>query len=142
MSIEQRILIYDPDFDDYNTGPTIQENLGVPFYIKNFPAFMWTQLDPLSTWSLWKDYGYRIDTSFAQTFMSASPQLPAEHYLPVADETGSGFLEESLCQWDISCQEISREAVADLCWMGMEELLSEAGGPQTEQSFIAFIRGH
>ena len=140
--VQQRILVHDPDFDDYNTGPTIQENLGVPLYIKSFPTFMRTQLDSLSTWSLWKDYGYQIDTSFAQTFMSTSPQLPAEHYLPVADEPGSEFLEKSLQQWDITCQEISREAVADICWMGMEELLSEAGGARTKQSFNAFIQGH
>ncbi|KIJ35443.1 hypothetical protein M422DRAFT_262405 [Sphaerobolus stellatus SS14] len=71
----QNIIIrIDPDFDDYNTGPTLQETIGVPQHIKNFPIFNQTQLDPLSIWSLWTDYGYLIDNKFAQTLISQSPE--------------------------------------------------------------------
>ncbi|KIJ26700.1 hypothetical protein M422DRAFT_272209 [Sphaerobolus stellatus SS14] len=56
--VKRKIIRIDPDFDDYNTGPIIQETMGVPHHIKNFLIFNPIQLDPLSIWSLWTDYGY------------------------------------------------------------------------------------
>ncbi|KIJ30150.1 hypothetical protein M422DRAFT_268394 [Sphaerobolus stellatus SS14] len=70
--VKQKIIRIDP-------GPTIQEKMGVPQHIKNFPIFNQTQLDPLSIWSLWTDYEYQIDNNFAQTFISQSPEQPEEH---------------------------------------------------------------
>ncbi|KIJ30938.1 hypothetical protein M422DRAFT_267456 [Sphaerobolus stellatus SS14] len=37
--VKRNIIRIDPDFDDYNTGPTLQETMGVPQHITNFPIF-------------------------------------------------------------------------------------------------------
>ncbi|KIJ31182.1 hypothetical protein M422DRAFT_267132 [Sphaerobolus stellatus SS14] len=135
-----KTLKIDPDFDDYNTGPTIQENLGVPLYIKNIPIFNWTQLEPLSIWSLWKDYGYRIDNNFTQTFTSKKPYLVEEHYLPIAPNLGEESLER-LRRWDLTRNQYVRVAFTDICFLGMEEMINLAGERKAETNFDLFIRG-
>ncbi|KIJ30018.1 hypothetical protein M422DRAFT_268479, partial [Sphaerobolus stellatus SS14] len=136
-----KIIRIDPDFDDYNTGPTLQETMGVPQHIKNFPIFNRTQLDPLSIWSLWTDYGYQIDNNFAQTFISQFPEQPEEHYLPINELSGEHILPESLKRWDLTHRNSTREAISDICFLGMQELLGLAGDPRSGNGFDLFIRG-
>ncbi|KIJ28255.1 hypothetical protein M422DRAFT_270490 [Sphaerobolus stellatus SS14] len=140
-SVKQKIIRIDPDFDDYNTGPTIQETMGVPHHIKNFPIFNRTQLDPLSIWSLWTDYGYQIDNNFAETFISQSPEHPEEHYLPINHQSGEHILPESLKRWDLTRRNQTREAISDICFLDMQELLELAGDPRSGNGLDLFIRG-
>ncbi|KIJ28756.1 hypothetical protein M422DRAFT_269969 [Sphaerobolus stellatus SS14] len=139
--VKRKIIRIDPDFDDYNTGPTIQETMGVPHHIKNFPIFNRTQLDPLSIWSLWTDYGYPIDNNFAQTFISQSPEQPEEHYLPINHQSGEHILPESFKRWDLTHRNNTREAISDICFLDMQELLELAGDIKSGNGFDLFIRG-
>ncbi|KIJ36522.1 hypothetical protein M422DRAFT_261082 [Sphaerobolus stellatus SS14] len=114
--------------------------MGVPLYIKNIPILNQTQLEPLSIWSLWKDYGYRIDNNFTQTFTSKKPYLVEEHYLPIAPNLGEESLER-LRGWDLTRNQDVRVAFTDICFLGMEEMINLAGERKAETNFDLFIRG-
>jgi hypothetical protein len=128
-------------FDDFNTGPTIQDNQDVPLHIKNIPIFNRTQLEPLSVYSLWRDYGYRIDSNFALSFNSKVPFMPEEHYLPIAESTGDHVLVDQLKQWSLSRGEHKRMAVSQIRILGMEEMTRIAGEKGSLTSIDLFTRG-
>ncbi|KIJ24252.1 hypothetical protein M422DRAFT_275023 [Sphaerobolus stellatus SS14] len=96
-----KIIRIDPDFDDYNTGHTIQETMGI---------------------------------------LSASEQ-PEEHYLPINHHSGEHILPESLKRWDLTRRNNTREAISDICFLGMQELLELAGDIKSGNGFDLFIRG-
>ncbi|KIJ28710.1 hypothetical protein M422DRAFT_270012 [Sphaerobolus stellatus SS14] len=139
--IKRNIITIDPNFDDYNTGPTIQEHRGVPLHIKNTPIFFRTQLEPLGIWSLWQDYGYRIDNNFAQTLTSETPYLVEEHYLPIAEVPGQEHILQSLKEWDLSRKRDPKITISDICFLGMEEMLALADGKTPNTDFDLFVRG-
>jgi hypothetical protein len=69
-------------FDDYYGGPTIEDCLDEP--ISNFPLNPYGVPTQRSCWEEFKDYGYRIQPSFALAFNIQEPVLVAEHILPNA----------------------------------------------------------
>ena len=107
------------NFDDYETGPTVEENMGIPLYIQNFSMWLSDYIQPISVWSDWKDYGYRIDNHFPLCFLSAKPYMPVEHYLPISEDTGEKVYTYTLDKWSLSRQNDGREAHALLRYMGM-----------------------
>ncbi|KIJ25955.1 hypothetical protein M422DRAFT_273046 [Sphaerobolus stellatus SS14] len=44
-------------------------------------------------------------------------------------------------QWDLTCRNNTREAISDICFLGMPELLDLAGDPKSGNGFDLFIRG-
>jgi hypothetical protein len=129
------------NFDDFNTGPTIQDNMEVPLRIQNIPIFNRTQLEPLSIFSQWRDYGYRKDSHFALSFNSKTPYIPQEHYLPIAESTGEHILIQELEKWSLSRNKHDRMAVAHIHVMGMEEMLQNAEEQGSPSSQDLFTRG-
>ncbi|KAG9035741.1 hypothetical protein FS837_001843, partial [Tulasnella sp. UAMH 9824] len=70
-------------FDDYTDGPSMEDNTGVPIAILNFPVDPYAKQIYRSIWTMFRDYGYRLEPSFYQLFNREPPMMVAEHLLPV-----------------------------------------------------------
>jgi hypothetical protein len=139
-------LKFENDFDNYNTGPTIEAKLGVSLSIRNFPTNPYGQRDELSCWTEFCDYGYRLDRNFALTFNCDNPLDPLAHFLPVADPTG---YEERLDEEMAGGYSIARGqndtrgpvAIGPVTTMGARDMIKKAGSLNSNASFDLFIRG-
>jgi hypothetical protein len=78
-----------------------------------------------SPWELFRDWGYHIEPEFALMFASSTPQKVIEHLLPQP-------------QPHLKEDELTHE---DVCVMGMEEMLDEAGNEGNTGSMEIFIKG-
>ena len=128
------------DFDEYYLGPTIEDCASYPRYLDNFPTNPYAMVTHPSIWDIFKDYGYRLEPSFALMFNNERPELVREHLLPIGRPSHP----------DRSCSEpysLSREgeprdvAVIDVAVMGLEKMLEEAGDPGSDASIDAFVLG-
>lgn len=70
-------------FDDYTEGPVQEDNVTVPMEIQNLPDNPYAQRTYSSCWTMFKDYGYRIQPSFHQLFNKEPPQLLLPHILSI-----------------------------------------------------------
>src|ERR1700685_3897089 len=78
-----------------------------------------------SPWELFRDWGYRIEPEFALMFACSKPQKVIEHLLPPPRS-------------HVKKDELTH---ADVCVMGMEEMLDEAGNEGSTGSMEIFIKG-
>ncbi|KIJ33801.1 hypothetical protein M422DRAFT_264263 [Sphaerobolus stellatus SS14] len=118
--VKQKIIRIDPNFDDYNTGPTIQE----------------TMVSGLS--------GLTMDIELIITLpRHSSPnfQNSLRSIMPINHQSGDHVLPESLKRWDLTCRNNTREAISDICFLGMQKLLELAGDRKSGNGFDLFIRG-
>jgi hypothetical protein len=81
-----------------------------------------------SPWELFRDWGYHIEPEFALMFASSTAQKVIEHILPPP----LPHLKE------VRVDELTHE---DVCVMGMEEMLDEAGNEGTTGSMEIFVKG-
>lgn len=78
-------LPFDPQFDDYYNGPTMDSLLEIPPEIMGYDASLVYLANQILTspWSTFKDYGYRLLPSYAQNFDLGEPVMFKEHLCPV-----------------------------------------------------------
>jgi hypothetical protein len=129
-------------FDDYYGGPTIEDCLEDP--ISNFPLNPFAVPTKRSCWEDFKDYGYRLQPSFALAFNIQEPVLVEEHILPIAPPLIR--LEDTLLQTQRNPVGSKRDGskpvtVSDSMTMGLEQLLLESGLEGSETSMKAFVTG-
>lgn len=78
-----RNRMYHQPFDDYYNGPTLEDNPTIPIAIINFPLHPYGQRTESSVWTQYRDYGFRYERSFYQTFNKEQAIKAIEHFLPV-----------------------------------------------------------
>ena len=81
-----------------------------------------------SPWELFRDWGYHIKPEFTLMFASSMPQKVIEHLLPPP-------------QPQLKKDKEDEPTNEDVCVMGMEEMLDEAGNEGTIGSIEIFIKG-
>jgi hypothetical protein len=148
ITIPAQRMIFLPDnraFDDYFGGPTIEDCLEDS--VSNFPLNPYAQPSVRSCWEDFKDYGYRLQPSFALVFNVQEPILVEEHILPIApklthsnDHVAGGYSLERNHKHGKS-RGRSRVVVTDASTMGIEEFLEEAGSEGSLTSRRAFVNG-
>jgi hypothetical protein len=80
-------LPFDENFDDYYNGPSLEDMRWLsrtqdgPFYTITNGIVQRTTRSP---WELFKDYGFRLERSFALMFNRSMPEHTAEHMIPVS----------------------------------------------------------
>jgi hypothetical protein len=131
------------NFDEYYLGPTLEDMIDYPAHLDNFPLNPYAKPTVRGPWETFKDYGYRLEPSFALMFNNADPILVADHVLPVGERSASlAHLQKITGDYDISRKgEKKTVHVDDVGVMGMEEMLIAAGGSGSEESFDVFVRG-
>ena len=81
------LLPFDPKFDDYEGGPTLEELAPIPeTHLQLQPSLMYICKQIMLTaapYSKFKDYGYRLLPSFAQAFNLGKPFRIEDHLCPV-----------------------------------------------------------
>jgi hypothetical protein len=100
-----------------------------------------------SSWDDFKDYGYRLLTSFALAFNIQEPILIEEHVLPIApqlprsnDHVAGGYsLDRKTRHRDGAATK--GVVVEDASTMGIEEFMEEAGSVPSPISLHAFVNG-
>jgi hypothetical protein len=159
------LLPFKADFDDYLSGPTIQEVNDVGRHrpeLDNFPTHDRRHMDPLSIHEHWVDYGFRILPSFHQMLYLHDPQGHRAHFMPVPSEAvpkpnvrgvarADSFL--MLQPW---CAQIGnfepldltrvrgeeRKAIVnDFYKVSLSEMLRMAPDPRTEHGIRTFVKG-
>lgn len=127
-------------YDDYLEGPTIEDHATYPKYLDNFPTNPYATLIWPSCWDQFKDYGYRLEPSFALGFNNDSPILVEEHTLPVG--TPSPLIDRSTFQYSISRYGENVPVTIDDCveW-GLEQLLDHAADERGIFDFDHIVRG-
>lgn len=72
-------------FDDYYNGPTCEDNPAIPISIINFPLNPYGQQMRERVWTMFRDYGFRIEPSFYQMFNRGAPNTEdvRHHLLPI-----------------------------------------------------------
>ena len=135
------------DFDEYYQGPTIEDNYDGPRYLYNFPTNPYAMHTEPGPWSTFKDYGYRLEPSFALMFNNEQPIMVREHLLPIGERPAMvdqlAHLEKITGDYNLSRngKEGQTIQVNDIVSMGMEEMLQDTGGPNTVESMKAFVCG-
>jgi hypothetical protein len=132
------------NFDEYFLGPTLEDNATYPKYLDNFPTNPYAMPTIRSSWEHFRDYGYRLEPSFALMFNNLDPILVQEHLLPV----GTSLAGESISDHITGDYSLARRGhedinvdVNDIVTMGMEDMLSHAGRENSIESFNAFVCG-
>jgi hypothetical protein len=146
LTDEQTIFTLLPSnllFDEYHNGPTIEDNYTYPKHLDNYPTNPFAIPTTRSCWESFKDYGYRIEPSFALAFNSDQPWMVKEHLLPVGpQQEAETVLDRITGGYSLDRHGLStRVDVNDIRSMGMERMLEEAGAPGTPSSFYAFVCG-
>jgi hypothetical protein len=136
------------DFDEYYLGPTIEDNYDGPRYLYNFPTNPFAMVTEPGPWSTFKDYGYRLEPSFALMFNNEKPIMVREHLLPVGERAAMdsqlAHLEKITGDYNLTRNDGTEGQtirVDDVTSMGMEEMLLDTGGPNTMESMKAFVCG-
>lgn len=82
VSTARRFLKHDDKFDNYYDGPTIEEMRNVP---ETRSIVLGNQILKWAAWNSFLNYGYRLLTSFHQTYhlQPPSPELVMQHFLAV-----------------------------------------------------------
>lgn len=129
-------------FDDYYGGPTIEDCLDEP--ISNFPLNPYGVPTQRSCWEEFKDYGYRIQPSFALAFNIQEPVLVAEHILPNAPKRRR--LNDAPQQRRDHTSQSRKGAkttvdVKDVITLGLEEMVTQSGVEGSKKSMDAFLTG-
>ena len=138
-----KFLPDDLSFDDYYGGPTIEDCLDEP--ISNFPLNPYGVPTQRSCWEEFKDYGYRIQPSFALAFNIQDPVLVAEHILP--DASKRQRLNDIPQQRRDHTSRSRKGAkttvdVNDIVTLGLEEMLKRNCPEGSKRSMDAFLTGH
>lgn len=121
-------LPFNKDFDDYNNGPSLEDMNWLSrtqdgaFYVVTSGH---VQKSTRSPWELFKDYGYRLEPSFALMFNKSQPKFTAEHMIPIGDVEP---MIPSSPHWDTQV-------------LSMSDMLQEAGGIGSETSMKMFVKG-
>jgi hypothetical protein len=132
------------DFDEYLRGPTVEDVMDYIIRPDNFPTNPYAMPTVRGPWETFKDYGYRLEPSFALMFNNQDPVYVKEHLLPVGKrDPGNAHLENITGDYIITRNgEIATTvSVDDVVSMGMEEMLASAGNPNSETSLKAFVCG-
>ena len=130
-------------FDDYYGGPTIEDCLDDP--ISNFPLNPYGVPTQRSCWEEFKDYGYRIQPSFALAFNIQEPVLVTEHILPNSPKC-KRLNDTPQERRDHTTQ--SRKGgkttvnVNDVVTLGLEGMLTQNGLEGSKRSMDAYVTGH
>jgi hypothetical protein len=120
-------LPFNNNFDNYFDGPSLEDMNWLSrtqdgaFYIV---AQGHAQKSTRSPWELFKDYGYRLEPSFALMFNKSQPYFAAEHMIPIGDVEPKN----PPSHWDIQV-------------LSMSDLLQDAGGIGSETSMKMFVKG-
>ena len=129
-------------FDDYYGGPTIEDCLEES--ISNYPIDLYPVPTPRSCWEEFKDYGYRIQPSFALAFNEQVPILVEDHILPIApkrqrlDDTPQQTRNRTSRSGKVEKTTVD---VKDTITLGLEEMLTRNGVEGSKRSTAAFVTG-
>jgi hypothetical protein len=141
------LLPDDLSFDEFFGGPTIED--GLEDAVCNFPSNPYATITRSSCWERFKDYGYRLQASFALAFNVQEPILVEEHILPIAPKrthkndhvTGGYSLERKSKRRNGRMNGTTEVVVPDGSTMGIEEFLKDARLEGSQASLEAFVNG-
>jgi hypothetical protein len=125
----------DSGYDEYESGPTMEENEPIPDTITPFGEINLVYLANqviTNPWSTFRDHGYRIEPDFSQAFHLGPPTMVKEHIMPSKLKYEGG--EEQVMT------EISRRGepieISDLEIMGAKEIMSLPSDGVTNHSAL------
>lgn len=116
----------DSSFDDYETGATLEELDPISDTIIQLASASLTYIaNKILTvpWETYKDYGWRIQPSFFQTFDPTDPILVAEHTIPNV-VTKDALSQNMELEWN------------DTVTMGLQDMISEARSMGNNDLFL------
>lgn len=132
-------------FDDYLSGPTIEDMLEYPAYKDDFPINPFSRPFMQSSWKYFKDYGYRIQNDFAVAFNRQEPIMVPEHLIPAVNPPAGPpqCLEDAINGVTLvgrsgSSQQIQ---VNDVEILGMKEMLDRVAVLGVTDRIRAFMCG-
>jgi hypothetical protein len=115
------------DFDDYFDAPSDEAILNLKVHGLAFQASLAYVLDRSfitpSSWSAFRDYGYRLGTDFGQAFDLKKPVMVAEHICPVALEKPPRSIMDYRPSLHVLGRHGRRIEVNDFELLGLQELL-------------------
>ncbi|KDQ05693.1 hypothetical protein BOTBODRAFT_182311 [Botryobasidium botryosum FD-172 SS1] len=99
-----------------------------------------------SIWAIWRDYGYRIQPHFMQSFWLGEPQEACSHILTPGDTGGLPLAEAEDLPPARHRARHSRTgdgeaAPDDMAVLGLGEMLAQAGASGTKSAHDMFVRG-
>jgi hypothetical protein len=141
-------LRHDPHFDDYDSGPTREELRAYEDPICNFPFNPYAQPFRKSFWTTFRDYGYRLLSSFPHMVYLGEPAQIEEHILRdgLPDDYDPGQLYPNVFKKGFN---LSRSAYPDLLKakymdveiMGAQEMLNSIDNEFSWEGHDLFVRG-
>src|ERR1700677_3270143 len=114
-------------------------------YLNNFPTKPYARITERGPWETFKDYGHRLEPSFALMFNNEQPIMVWEHLLPVGEQAAMGeqlaHLEKITGGYTLmqNGKDVEQIKVDDVIIMGMEEMLAHADTPNMIDSMKAFV---
>jgi hypothetical protein len=126
----QRFIPLPPNntFDDYFGGPSLEDMCWLqrpPGVSEFFLSGWYPQPTIRSPWELFKDYGYRLEPSFALMFNNEDPSYVIDHLLPI----GHSQLDQVFPN------------ATDTRIFSMADMLEEAGESGSQMSRELFVKG-
>jgi len=113
-------------FDDFFDGPSLENMHWLQRPSLENLASGWYPLPTVrSPWELFKDYGYRLEPSFALMFNNSEPMFVSEHLLPIGS----------------TIPKTTSSSSQDLQVLSMSDMLEEAGEAGSVNSMQMFVQG-
>lgn len=117
---------FDLSFDDYTNGPTLETLDPIPDTIAKLASLSLSYIANqiiLCPWTMYKDYGYRLEPDFGQGFHLCDPVLVEKHLMPVG-----------LSAPPLSGVQLTEHW--DMVVMGAREMIAAADKDRTDDLFV------
>jgi hypothetical protein len=124
------------DFDEYLEGPTIEDHTTNSDAWDSLPTNPYAIPFIRGCWENFKDYGYRLEPSFALMFNNEDPKLVEEHLLPTQSlSPNSPHLNDKRPQMEMSIEDMNSYSSDPWSSDAVKAFVCGKLGP-TEEEFV------